>query len=936
MSLIRSCFKRIGKFVLPLFEVRLSDRLDAYLMEIQEEVDAFAESDIYPDDTLSCAEAQYSYNHFQTALAKNKRLLSSLESSTELQGTQRNKYYWRVLDIQWEVLECVEFILQKKASHFTQETHAAFKRDRREALGKLLLIITREETRDEAFQTGLRQTLAKLYLYCEEAGLQTELGQIKLAIQLTLGRPVRVMQFYRSELVPYHFAPARMIKEALNAAKNCYMKIIEPRRLLETLPFLKANTQFLHFLVNSPTPCLKKLHVQLELFSPTKAPLDYSELMACIEAFNSMSSEALQLLPALMLKNLILFYINPLVLKEALALFLKDAAFLEYCQKCSPYNPSLYQQLAVKCTQRKAEVKITQDLLQIYIFTTRRLQLCFNEEPHEDLGPIYKEAKKGEEQGRHRLLACSSPLPIASGGDKESKSPVTPPGEKALAFEVKRAAPKRPQKVAPATAGVMGAGAVSTSLLPPPQKASRAAGKKPTLPFKKSDLQEAIQRKQLAAAQRLAERKSERVEIPARERLATREETRRKKAITTLNEANRLRRIAQAEQRKKDILSTLEEYKITLPKEPELKPAALRYARQIARMDLAAIHGGSVRDAIKASFLLEKVVERKEEAKEEAKGEAKEGKMEGEVEDCDVDIMIDLNAKTEVHFPKTDFKLICHGKNIITVAPEVIDPHCSVQMIRKFDLNNRNTIAKIASLCDFTINSFLARYDETTGKIHFYSLLGKRALKDLRENRLVVAHPKGVAALFTENPICMLRALRFAIEKKYLPTADIYPAIKTHAAELLKLEPQIINVHLTKLLMHGKASPYLRSEAFQQVLATLFPQFSAIKPISRNALFARVDKLASRKTIPLTVLYAALLVAQCAPSISSDKLVSAMELAYQQNKLIQLAFSRMSPVTRGLIFTNAISDFSFLIKKPGPLPASDPAPMHSRPAMSAS
>lgn len=752
MSLVRVIFKQMDKIASLPHIGFLKYRFNAQLTRHQTEAMNFAEAFIYPNVKISTESMRKNYAMFKELLEENEQKADYI-SRSEIQFSERSEYLWRLFDARWELLECVQFILGQNTKEYAAAQERLAK-DREQTLNELIKRIKRITKKDITHQVRfdeLIQTLAKLYLYCEETDNLTELTAIKSCIKTILGTPDDIVKFYHNELVPYHPYPKKIMQDGLNLARE----------------------------------------------------------------------------------------INPQFMPEKM--------------------------------------------------------------------PIYQEEKKAYRQELRTYPKNESSVPASReikhiAESKDSKEFTLPVEEKIVVHEIKQPSVKLLHETAP----------TPVLYVPPPEQKTKPV-KKVFLPFDKKALKEAIKKKRLAARAKTPDIESK-DPLPA-EIFHTKQEKHKQKIFTLLNETRRQQTQLRMEGHKKKILTSLEKHKITLSKKPELSPYALEYAKRIAPLGLAAIHGGSVRQALKSTM---------PETKDHPEAV------------CDVDIVV-YDAKLEPIFPRTDFTLISNTEKIITVAPIIFDPNCSVSIIKKFELNNLNTIMQSAFKCDFTINTFLAIFKNDTGEVDFYSPLGEIALKHLRENRLVVAHPGGPDVLFQTNPICMLRALRFVVEKKHVPKEDIFPAInKENAEKLLELAPQVINTHLNKLLMHGIASKYLENPAFMVVFRVLFPQFSHIDLSLLQKIFTYIDDKTSRgKIMPLTSIYCALLMAKIANQPSFGSLTTAMEMSYRENKLLELAFSRISSRTRALIFTNTVNDFSFLFNEKSSSMSSEPVSRHDRPSLCA-
>lgn len=118
---------------------------------------------------------------------------------------------------------------------------------------------------------------------------------------------------------------------------------------------------------------------------------------------------------------------------------------------------------------------------------------------------------------------------------------------------------------------------------------------------------------------------------------------------------------------------------------------------------------------------------------------------------------------------------------------------------------------------DFTVNSLLK--DMTTGKV--LDLTGK-GLQDLKDG--IIRTPLDPRVTFSEDPLRMLRAVRFATTYNFKLASDIMPTIKDQAHELQSISNERVRDELNKILKANKPSRGLEMLKDSGLLKQFIPE----------------------------------------------------------------------------------------------------------------
>ncbi|WP_086929715.1 polynucleotide adenylyltransferase PcnB [Agarilytica rhodophyticola] len=160
---------------------------------------------------------------------------------------------------------------------------------------------------------------------------------------------------------------------------------------------------------------------------------------------------------------------------------------------------------------------------------------------------------------------------------------------------------------------------------------------------------------------------------------------------------------------------------------------------------------------------------------------------------------------------------------------------------------------------DFTVNALY--YDPEDGTIHDYT----GGLKDLNERQLrIIGDPD---ARYKEDPVRMLRAVRFAAKLGFSLTSETEAPIREHANYLADIPPARLFEEVLKLFISGYATAILTQLREFGLLAYLFPGTESYlqedDPYYQKLIFATVantdKRLRNNKRVTPAFIYAAML-----------------------------------------------------------------------------
>ena len=128
---------------------------------------------------------------------------------------------------------------------------------------------------------------------------------------------------------------------------------------------------------------------------------------------------------------------------------------------------------------------------------------------------------------------------------------------------------------------------------------------------------------------------------------------------------------------------------------------------------------------------------------------------------------------------------------------------------------------------DFTVNSLLK--DLTTGEILDLTGKGKEDIK-----RGVVQTPLNPDIIFTEDPLRILRAARFAIKYDWDLPLFMIRAMKRNSGQLKNISFERIRDELDKMLMTGSPQKAIKLLKITGVLEYVIPEFKASYKMTQN------------------------------------------------------------------------------------------------------
>jgi putative nucleotidyltransferase with HDIG domain len=129
---------------------------------------------------------------------------------------------------------------------------------------------------------------------------------------------------------------------------------------------------------------------------------------------------------------------------------------------------------------------------------------------------------------------------------------------------------------------------------------------------------------------------------------------------------------------------------------------------------------------------------------------------------------------------------------------------------------------------DFTVNSLLK--DLTTGEI--LDLTG-RGKEDIRKG--VIQTPLNPDIIFSEDPLRMLRAIRFAIKYDWDLPMFMIRALKRNALQLQNISAERIRDELDKMLVTGSPGRAIKLLRITGLLNFIIPEFKSAYKMTQNA-----------------------------------------------------------------------------------------------------
>lgn len=153
--------------------------------------------------------------------------------------------------------------------------------------------------------------------------------------------------------------------------------------------------------------------------------------------------------------------------------------------------------------------------------------------------------------------------------------------------------------------------------------------------------------------------------------------------------------------------------------------------------------------------------------------------------------------------------------------------------VEKYRENDRKPDVKTGTLKDdafrrdFTVNSLFK--DLFTGTVYDFTNLG---VKDLFEKVLrTTSEPNYI---FQEDPLRLLRAVRFAVKYNFTPVPELLEALKANADKLNNISKERVQDELNKMLLLNQPSRAFRMMQEYGLLAVVLPELEALVGLTQN------------------------------------------------------------------------------------------------------
>lgn len=137
------------------------------------------------------------------------------------------------------------------------------------------------------------------------------------------------------------------------------------------------------------------------------------------------------------------------------------------------------------------------------------------------------------------------------------------------------------------------------------------------------------------------------------------------------------------------------------------------------------------------------------------------------------------------------------------------------------------TLAQDVERRDFTVNSLLK--DLTTGEILDLTGQGKNDIK-----RGIVQTPLNPDIIFTEDPLRMLRAIRFTAKYKWDLPMFMIKAIKKNANQINNISQERIHDELNKMLVTKNAKQAMKIMKITNLMKHVFPELELLIGLKQN------------------------------------------------------------------------------------------------------
>ena len=190
-------------------------------------------------------------------------------------------------------------------------------------------------------------------------------------------------------------------------------------------------------------------------------------------------------------------------------------------------------------------------------------------------------------------------------------------------------------------------------------------------------------------------------------------------------------------------------------------------------------------------------------------------------------VSLELSGGKVVHFPKfgTAFFVYKDGKLEFT-EPRVPGKNLTESEWVEADLMHR----------DFTINAIAAKLT-TEGELEIFDPVG--GIADLRARKLRT--PIDPAKTFSDDPVRIMRALRFAALLGLSIEPEMYAAMKSAVGELDRVSAERISAELWKILRLPKPSRAFKPMLGLGVLGKILPEVARLTGVERRGKFNHKD-----------------------------------------------------------------------------------------------
>lgn len=151
------------------------------------------------------------------------------------------------------------------------------------------------------------------------------------------------------------------------------------------------------------------------------------------------------------------------------------------------------------------------------------------------------------------------------------------------------------------------------------------------------------------------------------------------------------------------------------------------------------------------------------------------------------------------------------------------------------------TIDQDAKRRDFTINALY--YDPTDGMLYDFN----KSMQDFKRKRIRSVLP--LSTSFIEDPVRMIRAVKYAVTTHFTIQFDVRRAMKRNAAELARVSSSRLTEELSKILCSGDSAQIVSELQRHKLLVYLLPCVSVFSQLSEvyASLAALDEKITTMK-----------------------------------------------------------------------------------------